>query len=142
MTEIEERFLQLNADIEELRSATELSKMKLDDFNQFFLQLEGIDLYDSHKETFYNLAKTNATLYLHYIRDQIQIIRKFSGNTADHLEALANSFEKTCDEFVHIPEDLDAVIVIQKKSERRTRNSSRICKTSTRRLKKKNSQTT
>ena len=61
------------------------------------------------------MTKDNIKLYLDYIRDQIQIIRKFSCKTADDLEKLANNFEKICDKFVRLPEYYQVSINLLKK---------------------------
>ena len=70
MNNINERFLQLNADIEELRILVDESESKLMMFNDVFEMVGDVD-----SKKLITLGKKNIEMYLDFIHNHIAIIR-------------------------------------------------------------------
>jgi len=109
MNNLNDRFLQLNADIEELRILVDESESKLMMFNDVFEMVGDVD-----SKKLITLGKKNIEMYLDFIHNHIAIIRKISPNIANDLEGRAIRFERIAPRFMELPKEKEEYIKHQK----------------------------
>ena len=93
---MEERLLQLKADVTEIQIVSEGSEIGFNKVKDFLSIIGKLDIKtEKGKEAFREVARKYLDAELEYLRDKSNIIRKVSPKTADFLENKVNDYDKT-----------------------------------------------
>ena len=93
---MEERLLQLKADVTEIQIVSEGSEIGFNKVKNFLSIIGKLDIKtEKGKEAFREVARKYLDAELEYLRDKSNIIRKVSPKTADFLENKVNDYDKT-----------------------------------------------
>lgn len=96
MTPMEERLLQLKADVTEIQIVSEGSEIGFNKVKDFLSIIGKLDIKtEKGKEALREVARKYLDAELEYLRDKSNIIRKVSPKTADFLENKVNDYDKT-----------------------------------------------